>query len=228
MITYTDLQLLLTDEEKARVDKYLPPETSHYLTNAMVIWEWFLEQPSDTSDRCQYHENVGVCELRDNMANFAAVVDLAFHLIPDNMYQEAFDFEFVPRFMETYVTWDTVKGPALHPKWLDCLRRSYSGEEFAWVHPDEPFDVQQAQREGWAFSNGSDGSMEIHRLDDAEVFTGDDAVAIHILNLARSNSDYHLQALKLVKAEGGPEWSRLFYIAQGMGIPDLSLMMVGK
>jgi hypothetical protein len=70
---------------------------------ALCIWEWLLTYEKEYPGYESYREGNGVMETRDRVLEIAIALDQVweeFHKLTDDVYDGAFDFEFVPMFLK--------------------------------------------------------------------------------------------------------------------------------
>lgn len=74
---------------------------------AMCMWEHVLQQLRSRRARnpwSEYHEAYGMCALRDAVNHHVPTLEAEYAKAVENGYDKAFDWEFVPKYMEDHVT----------------------------------------------------------------------------------------------------------------------------
>ena len=82
--------------------------TYDHLEAAACMWEHVLEQiqrhKGGVNPWLEYREAYGVAALREKVISHAPTLDEKYREAVANGYDEAFDWEFVPQYMEDHVT----------------------------------------------------------------------------------------------------------------------------
>lgn len=83
--------------------------TWEHLDAAACMWEHVLNQlrrakPADKNPWDEYRQAYGMAALRDTVINHAVTLQAEYEGAVENGYDQAFDWEFVPKYMEDHVT----------------------------------------------------------------------------------------------------------------------------
>ena len=79
-----------------------------HLEAAACMWEHVLRELRRHREKGnpwdEYREAYGMCELRERVIRHAPVLEAAYQEAEKNGYDRAFDWEYVPKYMEDHVT----------------------------------------------------------------------------------------------------------------------------
>ena len=219
-------ELLLTPDERAVFDKH-GSDTAETLIDGMCLWEAVIgleavayakikSQPGfdrydhtthDLSVLTPFQKNVygmreavgGSFALRDRVTGWVPTLQLAWaiaHEVYD--YDESFDFEFCPWFLEHCIDYETV---VVRPDWLLQVRN---------IH--EIIYQSRMDAEGWFVTD----EYRLERRDDLRAFEDDYGAWRHVLERAIENRNpIHRRALREVRANNPQEFNRLSDFCRG-------------
>lgn len=83
--------------------------TFEHLEAAACMWEHVMNKlrrvkPGDVNPWDDYREGYGMCALRETVIRHAPTLQEAYERAHANGYRQAFDWEFVPKYMEDHIT----------------------------------------------------------------------------------------------------------------------------